>query len=153
MVAAAALLSGLAACDKNDNRTAGEQLDSTLANTEQAAREAKAKAAAATQEAKEAINHAGTEIKQGASELKADAADAAAKLEHAAADATITASVSAGLMKDPDLSAVRIDVDTQDGNVTLTGPAPSADAMAKAETIAKSVEGVKTVTNKLEVKN
>ena len=64
-------------------------------------------------------------------------------------DATITAQVSAGLAKDPDLSAVKINVDTQNGAVTLNGPAPNLAAKDRAQTIAKSIKGVTSVTNLL----
>ncbi len=70
----------------------------------------------------------------------------------AADDATITAAVSAGLAKDPDLSAIKIDVDTQAGKVTLRGPAPNPVAKERAEEIAKNVKGVSSVDNQLEVK-
>ena len=125
----ATLLAGLlaltlVACgNKNDNRTAGEKLDAAVAKTGQAAEEAKAKTA-----------EAGSAI--------ADKID----------DATITASVSAGLAKDPELSAVKIDVDTKGGTVMLNGPAPTAAAKARAADIARSVKGVNSVENKLEVK-
>lgn len=67
-------------------------------------------------------------------------------------DATITAKVNAALAADKDLSAVRIDVDTKDGVVTLTGPAPSPEASAQATKIAKNVKGVSSVNNQLTVK-
>ena len=66
-------------------------------------------------------------------------------------DATITAHVSSGLAKDPDLSAIKIDVDTRAGAVTLSGPAPNASARERAEMIAKGVKGVVSVTNNLKV--
>ena len=66
-------------------------------------------------------------------------------------DATITAQVNAGLAKDPDLSAVKINVDTVNGKVTLNGPAPSTVARDRAETIAKAVTGVTAVNNQLVV--
>lgn len=66
-------------------------------------------------------------------------------------DATITAQVSAGLARDPDLSATRIDVDTRDGVVTLKGPATNPAAKQRAETIARNVKGVTSVSNELQV--
>ncbi|MEO5736934.1 MAG: BON domain-containing protein, partial [Variovorax sp.] len=42
--------------------------------------------------------------------------------------------------------------DTKGGTVTLSGPAPTAAAKSRAGDIAKSVEGVGSVDNKLEVK-
>jgi len=124
----AALIAGLlaltlAACNKTDDRTAGEKVDSGVAKTEQMASDAKAK------------------TEQGASAM-------GEKID----DAQITASVSAGLAKDSELSAIKIDVDTQGGKVMLTGPAPTVAAKARAEEIARSVKGVSTVENKLEVK-
>ena len=67
-------------------------------------------------------------------------------------DASITASVSASLAKDPELSAIRIDVDTKNGNVTLKGPAPTASARDRASDIARNIKGVNSVNNELVVK-
>jgi hyperosmotically inducible protein len=67
-------------------------------------------------------------------------------------DATITSKVNAALAADKDLSAVKIDVDTKDGVVTLTGPAPTAAAASKATKLAKDVKGVTSVNNQLTVK-
>jgi hyperosmotically inducible protein len=49
------------------------------------------------------------------------------------------------------LSALKIEVDTVGGVVSLTGPAPSAEAAERATTLAKAVEGVTEVQNKLVV--
>ena len=67
-------------------------------------------------------------------------------------DAAITTKVNAELAADKDLSAIKIDVDTKDGVVTLTGPAPSAGARERATEIAKNVKGVTSVNNQLTVK-
>lgn len=67
-------------------------------------------------------------------------------------DAAITASVNASLAKDPDLSAMKINVDTKSGVVTLTGPAPTSAAKDRATSLAQSVEGVAGVNNNLEVR-
>ncbi|WOP14602.1 BON domain-containing protein [Ottowia sp. SB7-C50] len=151
LAAAIALAASLAACNKKDERTAGQQVDSAIAKSEQAAKDAQAKAADAAQEAKVAANRAGAEIKQEAKEMKADASAAIARAGDAASDATTTAAVKAKLVADTELSALQINVDTKDGAVTLTGPAPNATAKARAETIAKSVKGVGTVHNNLTV--
>lgn len=66
-------------------------------------------------------------------------------------DGQITARVNAGLAADSNLSAIRIDVDTKDGVVTLTGPVPNATAKERAEEIAKGVNEVKSVRNELTV--
>jgi hyperosmotically inducible protein len=67
-------------------------------------------------------------------------------------DAVITASVKAGIVKDPDLSVLKIDVDTRDGVVTLNGLAGNEPAKARAEKLAQSVKGVREVRNHLAVK-
>jgi|SRR6478609_8891886 osmotically-inducible protein OsmY len=66
-------------------------------------------------------------------------------------DAAITLSVSSALANDPELSAIRIDVETKGGTVRLAGPAPNAAAKARAGEIAKAVNGVATVDNQLVV--
>jgi len=67
-------------------------------------------------------------------------------------DATITASVKTKMAADSTVPAMKINVDTKEGVVTLTGDVDSAATKTKAETIAKGVEGVKSVTNSLTVK-
>jgi hyperosmotically inducible periplasmic protein len=49
------------------------------------------------------------------------------------------------------VSAMNIDVDVNDGVVTLSGTVKTAEARAKAESIAKGVDGVKSVHNELKV--
>ncbi len=153
LLAGAALT--LAACDKSDNRTAGEKLDSAVAKTEQAAETAAAKTGEAVNEAKAKVDASGTtaEVKDGMANVKEAAKEAGAAVSAKVDDAAITASVSAGLAKDPDLSAIKINVDTKAGAVSLKGPAPTAAAKARAEEIAKSVQGVMSVDNQLEVKS
>lgn len=68
------------------------------------------------------------------------------------ADAGITASIKADFLKDPDLSVLKIDVDTVDGVVTLNGLAGNADARVRAERMAQAVKGVKQVRNFLTLK-
>lgn len=152
LAAAGALATGLVACNKTEDQTAGQKLDSAIAKTEDAAREAEAKAAAAATDAKEAATRMGEQIKEGTAEIRADASAAADRVASSVDDAAITASVSASLVKDPDLSAFKINVDTSGGVVTLSGPAPNQAAKDRAETLAKEVSGVKQVNNNLEVK-
>ena len=144
ILAVSALALGLAACGKTEERTVGQRLDSAVEKTEQAAADARVKAESAMQSAE-------TKMEQGAANAEATAKDAANTAKGAIDDATITAQVNAGLAKDPDLSALKINVDTVNGKVTLNGPAPSTIARDRAETIAKSVTGVTSVNNQLVV--
>lgn len=66
-------------------------------------------------------------------------------------DAKIVTVVNADLVKDKELSAIRINVDSTQGNVVLKGTAPNASAKARAESIAKGVNGVVSVDNRLTV--
>ena len=144
ILAVSALALGLAACGKTEEPSVGQRLDSAVEKTEQAAADARVKAESAMQSAE-------TKMEQGAANAEATAKDAANTAKGAIDDATITAQVNAGLAKDPDLSALKINVDTVNGKVTLNGPAPSTVARDRAETIAKSVTGVTSVNNQLVV--
>lgn len=144
ILAVSALALGLAACGKKEEPTVGQRLDSAVQKTEQAAADARAKAETAVQSAE-------TKVEQGAASAESSVKEAASKGIVILDDAGITAQVSAGLAKDPDLSAVKINVDTVNGRVTLNGPAPSNEARERAATIAKGVSGVSSVNNKLVV--
>lgn len=66
-------------------------------------------------------------------------------------DAAVTATINAELAKDPKLSALKIDVDTSNGRVSLKGKAPDADSRERATQIASAVRGVQSVDNQLQV--
>lgn len=134
VLTAAAVAFGLAGCDRNDGTTVGQKVDSAVARTEQAAADAKAKVQDGMPRAEESARSTGNAIAE-----KVD-------------DLTITAQVSAGLAKDPDLSALKINVDTTSGAVTLNGPATTEQARERATVIAKSIKGVTSVNNQLTVK-
>lgn len=143
VASAIALALALGACGKqDDNRTAGQKLDEAVAKTEQAANDAKA-------QAKESMASAESSIKSSTEDAKVTASNTAGTVGASVEDAAITASVNAALVKDKDLSAIKIDVDTKNGKVTLYGPAPNASARERATTIAKTVKGVTAVDNQL----
>ena len=68
-------------------------------------------------------------------------------------DATLAANVKANVIKDNMLSATEIQVNASDGVVQLSGTVDSVNALQRAEQLAKSSKGVKSVRNKLEVQN
>jgi len=146
VAAAVALALGLSACGKQDDgKTAGQQLDSAIAKTEDAAARAKAKA-------ESEMASAGAAMKSATQSAEASGKDMATKAGEKIDDLTITTAVTTGLAKDPDLSALKINVDTRNGAVTLNGSAPTEAARDKAATLAKAVKGVNSVDNKLVVK-
>jgi len=69
--------------------------------------------------------------------------------EPRADDTKLPAMVLTGLKADKELNPLRIDVDTRDGVVTLSGSVPTAAAKARASEIAKNVKDVKSVNNQL----
>lgn len=68
-------------------------------------------------------------------------------------DAGLTAAVKSKLLADPDTSGLRIDVDTKDKVVTLTGKVKSQAERGEALLIARNTEGVKSVTDQLTVES
>lgn len=67
------------------------------------------------------------------------------------ADEKLTSMVLTGLKADKELNPLRIDVDTREGVVTLSGSVPTAAAKARASEIAQNVKDVKSVNNQLTV--
>src|SRR3954470_23427004 len=67
-------------------------------------------------------------------------------------DAAITTAVKSKMAADTTVPATKINVDTKEGAVTLTGEVESDAAKTKAETIAKATDGVKSVKNNLTVR-
>lgn len=127
-IVAAAALATLAACGaEEDPRTAGQQLDDAVAT------------------AKVETQAAGDRIAQEAREARAE-------IGETVTDARITAAVNASLASDAELSALRIDVDTEAGHVVLDGEAPSPAAKARAEQLARDIDGVLGVDNRLTVR-
>ncbi len=66
-------------------------------------------------------------------------------------DAGITASINAKYAKDPDVSAIDINVDTRSGVVTLYGSVSSRRAANRAVELARSTKGVRKVISKITV--
>jgi len=130
LLSAVMLLSG---CDRNDSRSAGQKLDSAIAETEQKTEQAAQSTREATGDAGQTLNNAGDKV--------------AAKTR----DATITTSVNAKLAADERLSALKINVDTSGGQVVLRGSAPDTASRTRATELARSVDGVATVDNQLSV--
>ena len=165
VLAALATLS-LAGCQRESgDATVGQKLDKAIDRTQE-------KLAVAGQATSQAVSEAGERTSQKLSEVgektqvaMANAADKVAEKTGQAVsavqevsssasvtDAAITASVKTDLLKDPDLSVLKIDVDTKGGVVTLNGLARDEAARARAEKMASAVKGVKEVRNFLVVK-
>lgn len=64
-------------------------------------------------------------------------------------DVTIGTKLKAALAADPELSALKINVDTTQGAVKLRGEVKSFALRRKAEDMARKIDGVKSVDNQL----
>jgi hyperosmotically inducible periplasmic protein len=125
-----ALLLALGGCDRNDSRTAGQQLDAAIAKV------------------KPAAEHAKQEAKKAADDTRTMGASAGSKI----ADATVSTRVKAVLSSDKQLGDAKIDVDTKDGVVTLSGAVANSQARDHALELARNVKGVNSVNDQLAVK-
>jgi hyperosmotically inducible periplasmic protein len=136
---AAAVLAAftLAGCNKTDTTTSANDM---VKQTEQKAKEIGAEASKGM-----------AEVKEAGRELAQDAKQAGGEVADKVSDAVITSSVKAELVKDPNLSALKINVDTAAGRVVLQGSAPSSAARDQALRLAQAVKGVVSVDNQLKV--
>jgi len=134
--ACAAMALALAACDsKQDGATVGQKVDQAVATAKGAASEVKDSARRGLDDAAQVSKETSAQVSQKVS------------------DAAITAAINAGIAKDPDLSALRINVDTHEGKVALYGSAPNEAARQRAQTIAQNEKGVTAVDNKLAIES
>ena len=119
----------------------------TARNTEVAVKEAGREVAEKTKEGL-------TDLKQKVEEEKIPEKikEGTEQVENLALDASTTAAVKAKLMNDELVKARNIDVDTKNGHVTLSGDVSSTAEADQAIQLAQKVEGVKSVTSRLVVK-
>lgn len=67
-------------------------------------------------------------------------------------DAWITSKVKGAFVKNPELSAAQINVDTYKGEVQLSGFVSDPGEVGKAAAVAGGIKGVKSVKNDIQVK-
>lgn len=94
---------------------------------------------------------AGQAAESKVDEAQRKAGDAADRAGEAVGDAAITTKVKTKFLADTKISGLKIDVDTKDNVVTLSGTVPSSAERARAVSVAKDTDGVKSVVNKLKV--
>jgi len=142
-------------------RAAGAKLDRAAQRAKVQLEEAAKKTEVAVNEGadklKPELQHAGAELKpklESAGEKLKEAAKRTGDQISAAeaSDSGITGSIKTRYVAEPGLSALKIDVDTHDGVVTLNGVVKDEEARQRAEKVASSVKGVKSVKNHLTIK-
>ena len=84
--------------------------------------------------------------------VREKASKAGEAVANGTANVRITTAVKTKLLADSGLAAFKIDVDTTDGVVTLSGTVASAEDIANAMKLALEVEGVDRVVSTLMVK-
>lgn len=131
VIGTTAVLFALAACGQKEEPTVGQQIDGAINSAQQVAQETR------------------TEVQAAADSVRREGEAASQALSVTASDLAITTKVKAALAADDQLSALRIEVATAQGVVSLSGPAPSADAAERASALARAVDGVTTVQNRL----
>lgn len=118
-------------------------------------KESAAKVKEATKKGAEKTGDAAKKAGEKTKDVTQDAAgktkDAAVKGKDVTADASITAAVKTKLLGDTAVRGLKIDVDTKDNVVTLTGTVRSAAEKAEAIRLAKTTTGVKSVVDKLTI--
>jgi osmotically-inducible protein OsmY len=92
------------------------------------------------------------DLAQAGQNIKDEAEKAGTAVSDATANARITTAIKTKLIADSGLSAFKIDVDTTDGVVTLSGTVPSPEAISHAMKLAMEVEGVQQVISTLTVR-
>jgi osmotically-inducible protein OsmY len=148
----------------------GQKLDNAIDRTQQKLAEAGDKGAQKLSEAGDktlqtlseagqktgaALNSAGEKIAEKTSDAVSSVAATVTpspETTRVVSDAAITASIKTDFLKDPDLSVLKIDVDTKAGVVTLNGLTGNEPARQRAEKMASAIKGVKEVRNFLVVK-
>jgi len=117
-------LIGLSACDKpNTAENAGKKID-------------------------QAVEDASTEMGKATEKMEAVSEKAEVKLD----DAAITAKIKAAFIAESSISSLDINVETNNGVVTLSGSTDSLASSKKAEEIAGVISEVKQVNNQLLIK-
>ncbi len=132
-----------AGCDKHTSsgETVGQKVDKAIDKTNATAEQAGNKIGETVMAAEQAV-------KSTAEGVQAKAGQVGTIID----DSAITASIKADLLKDPGLSALKIDVNTVKGEVTLKGEADNATARERAERIASAIAGVIKVNNAISIK-
>jgi hyperosmotically inducible protein len=128
----------------------------------EAAKDAKRESKEAARDARDAGREAKRDTKAAARDVKEDTKEASDDAERSGRDTAgtvgetvtdgwITTKVKSSFVGEDALEDSDIDVDTNDGVVTLTGTVASQAGRARAVAIAKKIEGVKDVKDELKI--
>lgn len=137
---------------KEAERRAGEATAKASAALGQAASAAKSAISAKLEALQLRAQDVREDLARSGRVVRRKAREAGDAVTDAGRDAVITAEIKGKLAADPGLSALAIDVDTSAGRVTLSGSAPSHEAIGRATLLALETDGVREVVSTLQVK-
>ncbi len=126
-------------------RTTGEQIENATRPARDAIQQKLRELNLRPDEIRDELARSGQVVRRKAQEAGHAIADATA-------DARITAAIKAKLVRDRDLSALTISVNTTGGVVTLSGSVPTPEDVSQAMLVAMDTEGVREVISTLQVK-
>ena len=98
-----------------------------------------------------AIDRTADKIDELAGSASAELKKEVAQASEAITDTTVTAKVKAALLSEPQLKMLQIEVETLGGVVILTGSADTRQNSERAEQVASTITGVKSVDNRIQV--
>lgn len=99
----------------------------------------------------DAASDAGRDADAKTDEAQRKAGDATDSAGDAAGNAALTTKVKTSFLANDSISGLKIDVDSNNGVVTLTGTVPTAAEKALAVKVARGTDGVKSVVDRLKV--
>jgi hyperosmotically inducible periplasmic protein len=137
-VLAAAAVVVLAGCDRAQEERAADAASQAVRQTNKALNKAEDVAREGLREAGQVARKAGDIAQEGAQEAG-----------RVLSDGTLTAKVKTALLADEGVPGSSIDVDSSAGVVTLTGQLVSQAQVDRAVGIARNIEGVERVENRL----
>ena len=126
-----AAIAGLAVSGYYETATLGQRVDATV------------------ERGQDGLRALAGDVQQSADRVVENGAQKVARAASVLTDAGITASIKTALAADPALSAMKIEVRTQRGVVTLAGPAPDEQSRERATVLARAPQGVLEVRNEL----
>jgi hyperosmotically inducible protein len=102
-------------------------------------------------DAKKLVTDTRTAAQNTAADAKESLGRAGETATQIAGDAALTARVKAALVAEKNVKSADIDVDAFQGRVILRGTVPDAEHIDRAGQVARTVDGVKAVDNRLAV--
>ena len=148
MTAAVSLaLTGLAGCNKDDTTTTSRAPDTTVTTPPATTPTPPAAVTTPPADTTAAAPATSSPSASTGTGMGGDSPDRSAG--QTVDDATVTAKVKAALLAESGVDGTKINVDTFQGRVTLKGEVPSKNMADRAVQVAKGIEGVKDVDNRL----